>query len=85
MAKILVIDNEERMCKIIKTALEMENHSVDMEFSGKSAVNLLESGKKSYDLFDHFRLTLENIFNGVEHFRGLLCDLGKNEILIIQH
>lgn len=49
MANILVVDNEERMCKIIKAALEMENHTIDMAFSGSAAVELLESDK-SYDI-----------------------------------
>ena len=41
MANILVVDNEERMCKIIKQALELEHHRVDMAFSGKSALDML--------------------------------------------
>ena len=49
MANILVVDNEERMCKIIKAALEMEDHTIDMAFSGSAAVELLESDK-SYDI-----------------------------------
>ena len=49
MANILVVDNEERMCKIIKAALEMEDHTIDMTFSGSTAVELLESDK-SYDI-----------------------------------
>lgn len=49
MADILVVDNEERMCKIIKAALEMEDHMIDMAFSGSAAVELLESDK-SYDI-----------------------------------
>jgi two-component system NtrC family response regulator len=49
MANILVVDNEVRMCKIIKAALELENHTIDMAFSGSDAVTLLESGN-SYDI-----------------------------------
>jgi len=49
MAKILVVDNEERMCKIIKAALEMENHTIDMAFSGSTAIEMLHSNT-SYDI-----------------------------------
>jgi DNA-binding NtrC family response regulator len=49
MANILVVDNEERMCKIIKAALEMENHTIDMAFSGSSAIELL-NGHTPYDI-----------------------------------
>ena len=49
MAEILVVDNEERMCKIIKAALEMENHKVDMAFAGAEAIKLLESDQ-FYDI-----------------------------------
>jgi len=49
MANILVVDNEERMCKIIKAALEMENHEIDMAFSGSEAVQILR-GDQSYDI-----------------------------------
>jgi two-component system response regulator AtoC len=49
MAQILVVDNEERMCKIIKASLEMENHIVDMAFSGSTAIEMLH-GDSSYDI-----------------------------------
>jgi len=49
MSRILVVDNEERMCKIIKAALEMEDHQVEMAFSGKSALDLLAEDK-DYDI-----------------------------------
>ncbi len=43
MAKILVVDNEERMCKIIKAGLEMEGHQVDVAFSGQNAFDYFSS------------------------------------------
>jgi DNA-binding NtrC family response regulator len=49
MAKILVVDNEQRMCKIIKAALEMEDHYIEMAFSGADALTLMKSGEK-YDV-----------------------------------
>lgn len=49
MAKILVVDNEERMCKVIKAGLELENHTIDMAFSGQVALKIL-NGSKNYDL-----------------------------------
>ena len=48
MAHILVVDNEERMCKIIRAALEMENNTCKISFSGKSALKHLEN--ESFDL-----------------------------------
>ncbi len=39
MANILVVDNEERMCKIIKAGLEMEGHRVDVAYSGQQALD----------------------------------------------
>ncbi len=49
MANILVVDNEQRMCKIIKAALEMEDHHIDMAFSGADALTLMKSEEK-YDV-----------------------------------
>jgi len=49
MAKILVVDNEERMCKIIQSGLELEQHRVDIALSGQDALLCLHSGQ-SYDL-----------------------------------
>jgi DNA-binding NtrC family response regulator len=49
MANILVVDNEERMCKIIKAALELEHHTIDMAFSGKQAVKVLKDDH-TYDI-----------------------------------
>ncbi|MCK5032380.1 MAG: sigma-54-dependent Fis family transcriptional regulator [Calditrichia bacterium] len=48
MAHILVVDNEERMCKIIQAALEMANNTCKISFSGKSALEHLEN--ESFDL-----------------------------------
>jgi len=39
MAKIFVVDNEERMCKIIKAGLELEDHEVEMAVSGQQALD----------------------------------------------
>ncbi len=48
MAKILAVDNEERMCKLIKASLEIESHQVDTAFSGKTAIEKIE--KTFYDI-----------------------------------
>jgi len=48
MAKILVVDNEERMCKLIKGALAMESFNVDMAFSGDRAQEMIAANK--YDV-----------------------------------
>lgn len=45
MANILVVDNEERMCKVIKAGLEMGEHTVDMAFSGNTALNYFNENK----------------------------------------
>ena len=46
--QILVVDNEERMCKLIKGALELEHYSIEMAFSGEAAIEKLKKGK--YDI-----------------------------------
>jgi two-component system response regulator AtoC len=43
MAKILIVDNEERMCKVVQAGLSLEKHEVDMATSGKQALAKLES------------------------------------------
>ena len=43
MSKILVVDNEKRMCLLVKTALELENHEVTAAFSGQDAISLLNA------------------------------------------
>jgi DNA-binding NtrC family response regulator len=48
MAKILVVDNEKKMCLLVKTALELENHEVFSAFSGEEAISLLSSA--SFDI-----------------------------------
>ena len=48
MAHILVVDNEERMCKIIQAALEMANNTCKICFSGQSAIEILKN--ESFDL-----------------------------------
>jgi two-component system response regulator AtoC len=48
MAHILVVDNEERMCKLIQAALELANNTCKTSFSGKSALEQLEND--SFDL-----------------------------------
>ena len=48
MAHLLVVDNEIRMCRLLKTSLEMESYSVDIAFSGQDACNQVD--KKSSDI-----------------------------------
>jgi len=45
MTKILVVDNESRMCKLVKAALEMERFTVDMAFSGNEAIEAIRRNK----------------------------------------
>ncbi len=48
MAQVLAVDNEERMCKLIKAEFELNDHDVDMAFSGKEAIQLIQ--QKPYDI-----------------------------------
>jgi len=48
MPHILVVDNEKRMCLLIKTSLEMEGLSVTTAFSGQEAIDHI--GKNPFDL-----------------------------------
>ena len=43
MTQILVVDNESKICKLIKTALEMESYEVDMAFSGIDALDFIKN------------------------------------------
>jgi two-component system response regulator PilR (NtrC family) len=45
---ILVVDNEDRMCKLIQAALELDGYRVDMAFSGPAALEKL--GAADYDV-----------------------------------
>ena len=48
MTRILAVDNEEKMCRLIKTALEMESFSVDMAVSGPEALQKIKA--VNYDI-----------------------------------
>ncbi|UCE08226.1 MAG: sigma-54-dependent Fis family transcriptional regulator, partial [bacterium] len=45
MTKILVVDNEERMCKVIQTALELENYIVQTAYNGSSALEFMKNDR----------------------------------------
>jgi len=57
MAKILVVDNEQRMCNIIKAGLEMEGHEVDMAFSGESGIDRLNTQDGYHILITDLRMS----------------------------
>jgi DNA-binding NtrC family response regulator len=42
---ILIIDNEKRMCHVIKAALELDKHNVDMAFDGDTGVIKFKKGE----------------------------------------
>ncbi len=48
MPRILVVDNENRMCRLIKTSLELESYQVDMAFSGREALDKISTTE--YDI-----------------------------------
>ncbi len=48
MPHILAVDNEKRMCQLIKTSLEMEGLSVTTAFSGQQAIEQID--KTPFDL-----------------------------------
>lgn len=41
--KILVIDDEQRMCQLLKAALQADQHQVDMAFDGEYGLSKIES------------------------------------------
>jgi two-component system response regulator AtoC len=57
MSKILVVENEQRMCKIIKTGLEMEGHEVDMAFSGEEGIDYLNKDSTYNILITDLRMS----------------------------
>jgi len=42
---ILIIDNEKRMCHVVKAALELDKHTVDLAFDGDSGVKKFQNGE----------------------------------------
>ena len=48
MSLILAVDNEERMCKLIKTSLELDGFEVDYALGGQEALDKID--KKSYEI-----------------------------------
>lgn len=72
MASILVVDNEERMCKIIKSALELEDHVVEMAFSGKAAIELLDSDKSFEVVITDLKMQGIDGMQVLKHARSLL-------------
>ncbi|MDZ7270258.1 MAG: sigma-54 dependent transcriptional regulator [candidate division KSB1 bacterium] len=46
--RVLVVDNEQRMCQVLKAALEADGHHVSMAFDGQSA--LRECAQEQYDV-----------------------------------
>ena len=52
MAKILVVDDEQDICKTIKDALEKEGYVVEIAGSGNEALSLFKSVKPDLVLID---------------------------------
>lgn len=48
MSRILIVDDEVKICEFIKACLESQNYLTDVAYTGKDALNLYESN--SYDL-----------------------------------
>ena len=42
MIQILAVDNESKICKLVKAAFEIESYAVDMAFSGSEALDLIK-------------------------------------------
>ena len=80
MAKILVVDNEQRMCKIIKAALEMEDHHIEMAFSGAEALNLMKSGEKYAVVITD--LKMQNV-DGLQVLKGARMLEDPPEVILI--
>ena len=79
MANILVVDNEERMCKLIRTALTLENHQVSIVFSGSDAIDSLESHQFDLVITD---LKMSNI-DGMQVLKHAKSKANSPEVILI--
>jgi DNA-binding NtrC family response regulator len=50
--RILVVDDEEAVCKILKSELTVEGYQVDTALDGNTAINMLQDGKYDVILLD---------------------------------
>ena len=50
--RVLVVDNEERMCKVIRDSFELDGLPTDIALSGQDAFNLLENNSYSVVITD---------------------------------
>ncbi|GAB4179161.1 MAG: sigma-54 dependent transcriptional regulator [Calditrichia bacterium] len=77
--KILVADNEEKMCKVIQMSLEMENYRVEIATSGEMALKLMESM--------HYDLVLSDIkmspINGMELLKMIKSKYPGTEVVMM--
>ncbi len=80
MSHILAVDNEERMCKLIKASLELEKHSVDTAFSGREALQQIDQNK-NYDIVIT-DLKMENI-DGLKVLEHVRQNSPQTEVIII--
>lgn len=48
MSRILIVDDEVKICEFIKACLESQNYLIDVAYTGKHALNLYEAN--TYDL-----------------------------------
>lgn len=69
MSYILAVDNEERMCKLIKASLELEGHRVDMACSGAEALRKIDSGLKFDIVVSDLKMNQINGLQVLEHVR----------------
>jgi two-component system response regulator PilR (NtrC family) len=79
MYRILAVDNEEKMCKLIKASLEMEGYSVDMAFSGQAAIEKIKSDEFSIIITD---LKMERI-GGLQVLEFVRKHMPSTEVIII--
>ncbi len=79
MKPILIVDNEEKFCKVIKTALDLEGLKADYVLSGEEAESWLSKQSADIVLTD---IKMEGI-DGLELLRRIKKNYGDTEVIIM--
>ena len=77
--RILVVDNEQRMCLLIKQSLELENYEVLTAFSGQEALNLIDGNFFDIVITD---LKMKGI-DGMQFLTEVKKQSPKTEVIVI--
>jgi len=79
MAKLLVVDNEERMCKVIQAGLTIEHLLTDTALSGRQALARLSNEKYEIVLTD---LKMDQI-DGLQLLREIKSRYPETEVILM--